>query len=48
MNAGDSIHKPIIGRMQLAGMRGAMRLINAMPPVKRQLLRRIMRVRGEN
>jgi 2-polyprenyl-6-methoxyphenol hydroxylase-like FAD-dependent oxidoreductase len=48
MNAHDSIHKPLVGRLQLAGMRAAMRLINTMPPVKRRILRRIMRVRGEN
>jgi 2-polyprenyl-6-methoxyphenol hydroxylase-like FAD-dependent oxidoreductase len=48
MRASDSIHKPIVGGIQLAGMRAAMRLINAMPPVKRQILRRIMKVRGEN
>jgi 2-polyprenyl-6-methoxyphenol hydroxylase-like FAD-dependent oxidoreductase len=48
MSASDSIHKPIVGGIQLAGMRTAMRLINAMPPVKRRILRRIMRVRGEN
>jgi 2-polyprenyl-6-methoxyphenol hydroxylase-like FAD-dependent oxidoreductase len=48
MNANDSIHKPFVGPLQLAGMRAAMRLINAMPPVKRQILRRVMRVRGEN
>jgi 2-polyprenyl-6-methoxyphenol hydroxylase-like FAD-dependent oxidoreductase len=48
MNAGDLIHKPIVGGMQLAAMRAVLRLINAMPPVKRQLLRNIMRVRGEN
>jgi len=48
MNAKDSIHKPIVGRLQLAGMRAGMRLINTMPPVKRRILRRVMRVRGEN
>jgi 2-polyprenyl-6-methoxyphenol hydroxylase-like FAD-dependent oxidoreductase len=48
MSARDAIHKPIVGGIQLAGMRAALRLINAMPPVKRQILRRIMRVRGEN
>jgi 2-polyprenyl-6-methoxyphenol hydroxylase-like FAD-dependent oxidoreductase len=48
MSASDSIHQPIVGGIQLAGMRAAMRLINALPPVKRQILRRMMRVRGEN
>jgi 2-polyprenyl-6-methoxyphenol hydroxylase-like FAD-dependent oxidoreductase len=48
MNANDPIHKPVAGAIQLAGMRAVLRLINAMPPLKRQIVRRIMRVRGEN
>jgi 2-polyprenyl-6-methoxyphenol hydroxylase-like FAD-dependent oxidoreductase len=48
MSAADSIHKPVVGGIQLAGMRAAMRLINSMPPLKRQILRRMMRVRGGN
>jgi len=48
MDAGDLIHKPVVGRLQLALMRGAMRTINAVPPLKRRVLRRMMRVRGEN
>ena len=48
MNAGDSIHKPVIGRMQLAAMRGAMRLVNHLPPLKRRIATNIQRVRGEN
>jgi 2-polyprenyl-6-methoxyphenol hydroxylase-like FAD-dependent oxidoreductase len=48
MDSHDAIHKPVIGRLQLAAMRGLMRFINAVPPVKRRVLRKIMRVRGEN
>jgi 2-polyprenyl-6-methoxyphenol hydroxylase-like FAD-dependent oxidoreductase len=47
MSASDAIHKPFVGDIQLAGMRAAMRLVNTLPPVKRQILRRIMRVRGD-
>lgn len=48
MDANDAIHKPVSGAIQLAGTRAVMRLINAMPPLKRHIMRRIMRVRGEN
>jgi 2-polyprenyl-6-methoxyphenol hydroxylase-like FAD-dependent oxidoreductase len=48
MNANDMIHKPSVGRLQLAVMRSAMRFVNAVPPLKRRVIRNIMRVRGEN
>jgi 2-polyprenyl-6-methoxyphenol hydroxylase-like FAD-dependent oxidoreductase len=48
MNSADPIHRPVIGRLQLAAMRGAMRTVNAVPPLKRRVLRNIIRVRGEN
>jgi 2-polyprenyl-6-methoxyphenol hydroxylase-like FAD-dependent oxidoreductase len=48
MDANDMIHKPAAGRLQLAAMRGAMRFVNAVPPLKRRVLQNIMRVRGEN
>ncbi|HEY4340685.1 MAG TPA: FAD-dependent monooxygenase [Steroidobacteraceae bacterium] len=48
MNANDGIHKPIIGRLQLAAIRAIMRCINALPPLKRRVIRKILRVRGEN
>lgn len=41
-------HRPLIGAAQLAMTRGAMRMINVLPPVKRRILKGIMRVRGEN
>ena len=49
MNGNDAIHKPVVGRVQLAGMRTIMRGINTLPPLKRHiLLSEMMRVRGEN
>jgi 2-polyprenyl-6-methoxyphenol hydroxylase-like FAD-dependent oxidoreductase len=48
MNWADAIHRPAIGRLQLAAARGAMRVINAVPMLKRRLLQKLMRVRGEN
>jgi hypothetical protein len=38
----------VVGRLQLAAMRGAMRVVNAVPPLKRRTLQNIMRVRGAN
>jgi 2-polyprenyl-6-methoxyphenol hydroxylase-like FAD-dependent oxidoreductase len=48
MDAADMIHKPLVGRLQLATMRGAMRFVNAVPALKRRVIKNIMRVRGEN
>jgi 2-polyprenyl-6-methoxyphenol hydroxylase-like FAD-dependent oxidoreductase len=48
MNSNDRIHKPFAGRLQLAAFRGAMRSIDAIPPLKRRVLQNIMRVRGQN
>jgi 2-polyprenyl-6-methoxyphenol hydroxylase-like FAD-dependent oxidoreductase len=48
MNSGDTLHQPIVGGLQLAAMRGAMRVINTLPAVKRRITRNIMRVRGDN
>ncbi|MGO6852196.1 NAD(P)/FAD-dependent oxidoreductase [Rhizobium beringeri] len=48
MDAGDLAHRPVVGRLQLAVMRGVMRIINAMPALKRRAFRQMMRVRGEN
>jgi hypothetical protein len=48
MDSRDTIHNPVIGRLQLAAMRGMMRFINAVPPLRRRVLQNIMRVRGEN
>ena len=48
MNEGDLIHRPVLGRIQLAVMRTAMRLLIAVPPLKRRVMESIMRVRAEN
>lgn len=48
MDSSDAIHRPIIGAIQLTMLRGGMRTVNAIPPLKRQILRKIMRVRGAN
>lgn len=48
MDARDPIHRPIAGRLQLAAMRGAMRVVNAVPWLKRRVFRQMMRVRGED
>lgn len=48
MSSTDLIHRPIIGRLQLALMRTGMRALNAVPPFKRRALHNVMRVRGEN
>jgi hypothetical protein len=48
MDANDLAHRPIIGTVQLAVMRSVMRMLNAIPPLKRRAFRQMMRVRGEN
>jgi 2-polyprenyl-6-methoxyphenol hydroxylase-like FAD-dependent oxidoreductase len=48
MSSTDLIHRPIVGAVQLALMRGAMRVINAVPTLKRLVLQNLMRVRGAN
>ena len=48
MNAGGLIHKPVLGRLQLAVMRSGMRVVNAVPPLKRRITEKILRVRAAN
>jgi hypothetical protein len=48
MNADDLLHKPVLGRVQLAVMRGGMRIVNASPMLKRRITRSILRTRGAN
>lgn len=48
MNSSDLIHKPVIGRLQLALVRGGMRVVNTVPALKRRTLQNLMRVRAEN
>jgi 2-polyprenyl-6-methoxyphenol hydroxylase-like FAD-dependent oxidoreductase len=46
MTSDDPMHKPVIGRLALAGMRTAMRTVNHLPPVKRRMLNSMMAYRG--
>ncbi|MEU4392852.1 NAD(P)/FAD-dependent oxidoreductase [Kribbella sp. NPDC023855] len=46
MDAGDPMHKPVVGRLVLAGMRTAMRIVNHLPPVKRRMRDSMLADRG--
>ncbi|WUJ68050.1 FAD-dependent monooxygenase [Kribbella soli] len=46
MTSADPVHKPVVGRMALAGMRTAMRTVNHLPPVKRRMRDKMMAYRG--
>ncbi|MDX6279160.1 MAG: hypothetical protein QOH03_231, partial [Kribbellaceae bacterium] len=46
MSASDPVHKPVIGRVVLAGMRTAMRTVNHLPPVKRRMRDSMLAYRG--
>jgi 2-polyprenyl-6-methoxyphenol hydroxylase-like FAD-dependent oxidoreductase len=48
LNSADLIHRPMIGGLQLAMIRGVMRIVNAVSSLKRCALQNMMRVRGEN
>jgi hypothetical protein len=46
MSASDPMHKPVLGRVVLAGMRTAMRTVNHLPPVKRRMRDSMLAYRG--
>jgi hypothetical protein len=46
MDGRDPIHKPVVGRLVLAGMRTGMRFVNAVPPLKRWMADEQQRFRG--
>ncbi|TCO44867.1 2-polyprenyl-6-methoxyphenol hydroxylase-like FAD-dependent oxidoreductase [Kribbella antiqua] len=46
MTADDPIHKPVVGRLALAGMRTAMRAVNHLPPAKRRMRDSMLAYRG--
>ncbi|MFC6155728.1 FAD-dependent oxidoreductase [Kribbella jiaozuonensis] len=46
MTSSDPVHKPVIGRVALAGMRTAMRTVNHLPPVKRRMRDSMLAYRG--
>ncbi|MER7244750.1 NAD(P)/FAD-dependent oxidoreductase [Kribbella sp. NPDC000426] len=46
MTSADPVHKPVVGRVALAGMRTAMRTVNHLPAVKRRMRDKMMAYRG--
>jgi 2-polyprenyl-6-methoxyphenol hydroxylase-like FAD-dependent oxidoreductase len=40
------IHKPVVGRLVLAGMRTALRVVNHTPPLKKRMTENMLRYRG--
>jgi 2-polyprenyl-6-methoxyphenol hydroxylase-like FAD-dependent oxidoreductase len=46
MDGAAAMHKPVVGRLVLAGMRGSMRVVNAVPPLKRRMAAAMLRDRG--
>ncbi|MFE0021512.1 FAD-dependent oxidoreductase [Amycolatopsis sp. NPDC059021] len=48
MSGDDPVHKPVIGRMMLAGMRTGMRVINNVPPIKKKMERSQAEYRGKD
>src|SRR4051794_34411150 len=46
MDGSALIHKPVIGRVALAGMRTGMRLVNHTPPLKQRMTADLLRSRG--
>ncbi|HEY3558955.1 MAG TPA: NAD(P)/FAD-dependent oxidoreductase [Kribbella sp.] len=46
MTSDDPVHKPVIGRLTLAGLRTAMRTVNHVPPLKRRMRDTMLSYRG--
>jgi 2-polyprenyl-6-methoxyphenol hydroxylase-like FAD-dependent oxidoreductase len=46
MDGNGLLHKPLIGRIALEGMRAGMRVANHLPPVKRRMAESLSRERG--
>jgi 2-polyprenyl-6-methoxyphenol hydroxylase-like FAD-dependent oxidoreductase len=46
MDGNGLIHKPVIGRVMLEGMRAGMRIANHLPPIKRRMAEGLTRERG--
>ena len=40
------IHKPLVGRLALAGMRTGLRIVNHLPPLKQRMANDLQRERG--
>jgi 2-polyprenyl-6-methoxyphenol hydroxylase-like FAD-dependent oxidoreductase len=45
MDGNALVHKPVVGRVALAGMRAGMRLVNHTPPLKRRVAEALLRSR---
>jgi 2-polyprenyl-6-methoxyphenol hydroxylase-like FAD-dependent oxidoreductase len=46
MDGDGLIHKPVVGRVALEGMRAGMRIVNHLPPLKRRMTENMLRYRG--
>jgi hypothetical protein len=46
LDGNGAIHRPVVGRAVLAGMRTGMRLVNHLPPIKRRMAQAQQRYRG--
>jgi 2-polyprenyl-6-methoxyphenol hydroxylase-like FAD-dependent oxidoreductase len=46
MDGGALIHKPVIGRVALAGLRTGMRMVNHLPPLRQRMAANLARDRG--
>jgi 2-polyprenyl-6-methoxyphenol hydroxylase-like FAD-dependent oxidoreductase len=46
MDGDGIIHKPLVGRIALAGMRAGMRIVNHLPPLKQRMADGLQRERG--
>ncbi|WP_336050677.1 FAD-dependent oxidoreductase [Streptomyces sp. CA2R101] len=48
MRGSDPVHKPVLGRAVLAGMRTGMRVVNHLPPLKRRMAAAAQQYRGHD
>lgn len=48
MSGDDPIHRPVVGRAVLAGMRTGMRVVSHLPPVKRRMVQAQLAFRGHD
>jgi 2-polyprenyl-6-methoxyphenol hydroxylase-like FAD-dependent oxidoreductase len=44
--AQNPLYRPVLGRLMLAGMRAAFRMVNRMPPLKRRMAASLLKSRG--
>ncbi|MFE3884978.1 FAD-dependent oxidoreductase [Streptomyces lydicus] len=48
MRGSDPVHKPVVGRAVLAGMRTGMRVVNHLPPLRRRMAAAAQQYRGHD